>query len=394
MPSSIIHRYLLREILGPTLLCLLVFTMVLLAGRMVRLVELVINKGVALADIALLFSALLPPFLAIALPLAFLMGIMLGLGRLCADGETTALKAAGIGLDRIARPVLAMACVCALLTGLIAWWGAPWGNRTFRGTLFEITSKKASVALQPQLFIKQFGGLVLYADGLDERTGEMRGVFIVEQKRADEPPLLIVAESGRVFSDPVEETVTLRLRDGTLHRQAAAGRGDGYQVARFARYDVRPDLAPALAEARKPNRKPKELTFAELRRRAAEDGRPALAARAELHRRLCAPLAPLLFVLFALPFGIRSQRSGRGGGFLAGLAIYLAYYALTSLAETLTADAGLHPLLTFWAVHGALFAAGLLLLRQAARERTSRLVELFDGAVLKLQRLRRRDAHP
>lgn len=393
MPSAILNRYLVREILSPSLLCLLVFTMVLLAGRMVRLVELVLNKGVAFGDIATLFAALLPPFLAIALPLAFLMGIMLGMGRLSAESETIAMKAAGVGLGDIARPVLLLACGCALLTAVIAWWGAPWGNRAFRSTLFEITRKKASIAVQPQLFIKQFDNLVLYADGMNERTGEMKGVFIVEQRSAEDEALLIVADTGRMLSDPVAETITLRLLDGTLHRQGAGRGGDDYQTIRFASYDIRPDLSPALSETRTPKRRPKEMSFNELRKAAAVGKSPAQAARAELHRRFCAPLAPLLFALLALPFSIRSQRSGRGGGFIAGLLIYLTYYFLNSLAETLTADGGLHPLLTFWTVHLLLLAIGLYLLRQSALERPSRLLDRLDGAILRLQRLRRPDAH-
>jgi len=288
MPS-LINRYLAREILAPSLFCLLIFTLVLMAGRLVKLTDLIINKGVAFTDIATLFAALLPPFLAIALPLAFLMGIMLGMGRLSADSETVALKAAGIGLGNIARPVFALACGCALLTALIAWWGAPWGNRAFQGTLFEITRKKVSIAIQPQIFVKQFGNLVLYADGIDERTGTLRGVFIVEVK-SEQEELLIIADSGRILSDPVEESVTLRLQDGTLHREGTDA-GDSYQVIRFASYEIRPNLAPALAEARQPKRKPKELSFHQLRQRIDEGGSAALAARTEFHRRLCAPLA-------------------------------------------------------------------------------------------------------
>jgi len=185
----------------------------------------------------------------------------------------------------------------------------------------------------------------------------------------------------------------LSLRDGTLHRQGADA-GDSYQVIRFTSYEVRPDLSPALAEARQPKRKPKELSFDQLRKRIDAGGPQVLAARAEFHRRLCAPLAPLLFTLFALPFSILSQRSGRGGGFIAGLLIYLAYYFLTSFAETLTTDAALSPLLTFWGLHLLLLAAGLHLLQRSARERPSRLMEKLDGMIVRLRSLRRRDAHP
>jgi lipopolysaccharide export system permease protein len=95
-----------------------------------------------------------------------------------------------------------------------------------------------------------------------------------------------------------------------------------------------------------------------------------------------------------LPFSILSQRSGRSGGFIAGLLIYLVYYFLTSLAETLTTDAALSPLLTFWTLHLLLLAAGLHLLHRNAQERPSRLLENLDGMIVRLRSLRSRDAHP
>jgi lipopolysaccharide export system permease protein len=217
MPPSLINRYLARELLAPSLACLLVFTLVLLAGRLVQLADLVICKGVALVDILQLLATLLPPMLVIIVPLAFLMGIMLGFGRLSADSETVALKAGGVGLLAMARPVLLLAAGCALLTLVLSCWAAPWGKRAFRTALFEITSKQASVGLQAQVFLKQFSNLVLYANDIDPRSGMMSGVFIVEQQ--PEGPLLIIAQSGQVHSDPQQQSVTLRLHNGVIHRQ-------------------------------------------------------------------------------------------------------------------------------------------------------------------------------
>jgi lipopolysaccharide export system permease protein len=393
MPRTLINRYLARELLAPSLLCLLVFTIVLLAGRLFKLAELVIGRGVAVGDVLRLLATLLPPMLVVIVPLAFLMGIMLAFGRLSADGETVALKAGGIGLAQMARPVLLLAGGCALLTLLASFWVAPWGKRAFRATLFDITRKQASIVLQPQTFFKQFSNLVMYADRLDERSGEMTGVFIVEQQPGS--PLLVFAASGRIHSDPDEQSVSLRLHDGVIHRQQAGDRGDGYQLIGFSTYELTPELADTLtAGSTPPKNSPGEMTMAELWNKAGKKGSAAATARAELHGRLCAPLAPLLFALLALPFSTFSQRSGRGGGFLIGLAIYLGYYLTVSLAETLTAEARLAPLLTFWLPHLAWFAAAAFLLRRSCLEQPVALFGWLELCALRIKRFRERHAHP
>ncbi|TLM68986.1 MAG: YjgP/YjgQ family permease [Deltaproteobacteria bacterium] len=406
MPSTLINRYLLRELATPTLLGLLVFTLVLIAGRMVQLADLVINKGVSFGDIATLLVATLPPFLSISIPLAFLMGIMLGMGRLSADNEIIALKTAGIGLSRLARPVIILALASSIVTALMSWWLAPWGNRTFRTTLFDITSSKASVALQPQTFVKQFDNMVFYADGVDPRSGEVLGVFIVENQ--ERGILTITAERGKLTTDPEQQLITLSLYNGHLHREnretadkakvkpAAKGKdqpGDSYQVIRFSRYDIRPAIAATPTDKEAAEAKPKDLGLAELLSQADGSDRKNTLARAELHRRFCTPLAPLVFALLALPFSTHLSRSGRGSGFIFGMAIYLAYHFLISLAETLTGEAGFSPVYSFWLIHAALAGAGLYLVRLANLERPIPLLVWLDILVVKTTLLLKRHVH-
>jgi lipopolysaccharide export system permease protein len=292
----------------------------------------------------------------------------------------------------MARPVLLLAACCAVLALLISFWAAPWGKRAFRATLFEITRKQASIGLQQQVFLKQFSNLVLYTNDLDPRSGEMSGVFIVEQQ--PESPLLIFAEAGRMHSDPQQQAVSLQLHNGVIHRQKAASQGDGYQVIGFSSYEIMPDLSQALASEATPRKiSRKEMSLAELWQLATGETSTGRAARGELHRRLCAPLAPLLFALLALPFSTFSQRSGRGGGFIVGLMIYLGYYLLISLAEILTDEGGIAPLVTFWVPHLLLFVAGAYLLRQSALERPVALLVWFDHWVRRIKQFRERHAH-
>jgi len=97
----ILFRYLISEIIPPFLLGLLAFTSVLLIGRILRLIELVVTRGVPILQILKLFSLILPTFLEMTVPMAFLLAILLGLGRMSNDQELLAMKASGISAAQI-----------------------------------------------------------------------------------------------------------------------------------------------------------------------------------------------------------------------------------------------------------------------------------------------------
>jgi len=389
MSKSRVHTYLLREVLAPTLLALLVFTLVLLLGRLVKLVDLVINKGVSIWDILVLFGTMFPSFLGISLPLALLMGIMIGLSRMSGDSEIIAFKSAGISLTDMAVPIFVLTVAFVLVTGLASLWAEPWGYRSFKTKVFEITRQKASIGLRPQVFMKQFDNLVFYAGGLDDRSGRFQDVMIVERGAAEEA--LILARHGYVSSNPVSETVTIHLEDGTVHRKNRDEDG-AYQIIRFKNYAINPRLEAATATSRA-KIKPKGMPTGELynRLQAVPAGERSADLTAELHRRLSTPLAPLLFALFALSFGIQPTRSGRSGGIVIGLAIYLCYYFTFSFAGTLITESGFSPWLSIWVPHLILAGGGILLLRRSSLEKPNRLLEWLSRLSL---RLKTRTAQP
>ncbi|MBP2689683.1 MAG: rane protein, partial [Deltaproteobacteria bacterium] len=105
---------------GPFLVGVASFTLIVLLQRFSRLADLVIAKGVPMRLVGRLLLSLLPPFFEITLPASLLLAVLLGLGRLAADSETTALSAAGVGMRGVALPVLvasAITCAAVLLTG-------------------------------------------------------------------------------------------------------------------------------------------------------------------------------------------------------------------------------------------------------------------------------------
>jgi lipopolysaccharide export system permease protein len=389
MLGSKIQRYIFREVLSPTLLCLVVFTVVMVMGRAVTLADLIINKGVSPTDILILLLTLLPTFFTISLPLSFLMGIMIGFGRMSADSETVALKAAGIGLGKMSRPVFALALIFVLLVGITSLWLKPRGFSAFATKSFEIAQQKATLAFQPRVFMKQFNNLVLYANDSDNHNNQLHELFIVE--KTPESTAWVFADSGRILSDKENETVTIRLKDGVIHRQLAKS-VDNLQLINFHSYDIQPNITDG-NDAESRSKKPKELPTGKLLSSIDQEknSRKLHRLQAELHERMTLPLAPLLFALFGLPFSMQSHRSGRSGGFIMGLIIFLGYHFIQSTAYTLTKDAAVPPLLVYWLPQGLLVCAGIYLLRQASLEKPNLISTWLDQALFTIQKWARKN---
>lgn len=339
MTHQKINRYLSREIITPTVMGVCLFTVIVLIGRILRLAEMVLNKGVPLTDIILLFIYTMASFLVLTLPFSFLMGILIAFGRLSSDSEIVALKASGVGLQQMMRPTMILALVISLITGALSLSLAPASNNAFRSKLFEIASSRASIGIQPQVFNSEFDDIVLYTSAIDDKTGSMSGVFISDE-RMNTVPATISASSGQIVSDQETQTLTLHLEEGSVHRQSDLDGEQAYQVIAFQTYDINLDLGGGLTQTGKRKKKMNQLSGTDLLDAAdsAETEAERMTFAVEFLDRLLMPLTPILFALIGLPLGIQSTRSGRGGGFAIGLAIFLTYYIVYSLNKTLTLD--------------------------------------------------------
>ena len=388
MSAFRVQRYIMTEVVLPALIGLVILTFILLMGRLPKLVEMIINKGVPFLDMVKLFGYMLPSFFVITLPMAFLLGILLGFGRLSADSEIVALKSSGIGLYGLMKPVFLLAVVVCLISAALTLVLEPASRADFRSQLFHIATSQASVGIQPGIFNDEFDGLVMYTGAIDERSGEMTGVFISDERGKDAPSI-VVARHGRIISDPKDMILTLRLQDGTIQRKPTGKKQDTYQVISFRTYDINLNIGQDLGTTERRVHKRGELSMAALR--AERDHAPPGPRRnlltVEILQRIILPFAPLLFALIGVPLGIQSNRSGRGAGFAIGLGIFLAYYVLLSLAKTIGTEGVLPPVLALWLPNLLFLAGGLYFLHQAAMEKRIFLIEwLTEGP----QRLRRR----
>ncbi len=377
MSNFRIHRYLFRETTVPAGISLLVFTLVLLMGRMLRLVEMVLNKGVPIVEVLKLFAALLPSFLVITIPLAFLLGILLGFSRLSADSEIIAMKSSGISLAGMMKPVLVLAGTASLLTAVLTLVAEPAGNAAFRNQVFRIASSRADIGIKPGIFNSDFEGMVIYAGDVGDQSGILEDVFIWDERHGSIPSI-ILAKRGSLISDKTERVLNLRLNDGTIHRRPGDGR-DSYQTIGFTRYDLSLPIGDEISSTQ--SRKARELnTLDLLEYRRTTSGHERRKLTAELHKRLTFPLAPLLFALVGVPLGIQSHRSGRGGGFALGLGVFLAYYLLQSFAETLVVEGNFFVTTLLWSPTLLFLAGGILLFHLTDQEKNIFRYRFFSTA--------------
>ena len=366
--GKILHRYVFREILVPFALGLGIFTFVLLLARLLKLIELVVNKGIPFTSVARVFLYLLPAFLEITVPMAMLLAILVAFGRLSSDSEITALRSSGVSLYQLVPPVATFVAIVTLATAALAWYGRPWGNRSLRTAMWDIARTRATAGLKPQVFNDEFPGLIIYSEEIDTGSDQLQHVLIADD-RDPQQQNTVFARSGYMISDVERETVTLRLLDGTIHTTDTTA-GASYQTE-FTSYDVNLDLRSALADTRQKSDDPKELTIGQLvdaiaAKRAA--GKSATGELVEYHRKFSIPFGCIVFGLIAMPLGIQPARAVRSRGFAVSLVVIFTYYILLSTGQGFAEQGRVAPVVGLWLPNAVLGSVGLVLMHRAGRE--------------------------
>src|SRR5579872_3222916 len=176
----ILTRYIFKEIISHSLLGLLVFTFVLYVRPLSHLLELMAQKDLPPAALVSLFLLPLPSILVITIPMAVLLGTLIGLSRMAADGEAVAIRAAGLGRSQFVRPVVLFALIGWALTLYVSFYLAPLSVRKLQQAETSLAAAQANFQIQPRVFIEQFHNLLLYVQDVDSSHDLWRGVFIAD----------------------------------------------------------------------------------------------------------------------------------------------------------------------------------------------------------------------
>ena len=360
---NIINWYVFRELLGPFLTSVLTFSVFMLMGRALKLSDLIVNKGMGFIDILQLITYIYIPFLGYIVPISLLLAILLALGRFSADNEIIAMKSSGISLYQLILPIGSFSSIVFLLAILLTFYANPWGFRALKDFTVKALQSLSEVGIPEKVFNDEFDGMLIYVDKTVGQGG-MKGIFIAD-KRDPVIATTIVAKEAYITSDPDALSLNLRLFDGSIHRAGEVL--ESYQMGSFKTYDITLDLnASSVGEL-----KYHEMNIAELEAalKTMEPGHPDInEIKVEFHKKFSIPFACIVFGLLAIPLGIRKVRGGKSYGFIVSLLIFLLYYLLLMLGESLGIDGSLPPLISMWLPNIIMALLGLYLFFHAARE--------------------------
>jgi lipopolysaccharide export system permease protein len=329
---TILDRYIIREIFAPTAAGLGLLTFALVTGRLLKLTDMVINRGVTLGEVLGLMAFVMPAFLELTLPMAVLLGVLLGFGRMSAERELTAARACGVSLYRMAVPVLLFAAVFYGLASWLAFSVRPWANNQLAQSLFRITRSRTIAGLKDEVFNHDLPGMAIYVEHVSPADSGLRGVLISDDRNPGERNT-IIANRGMILSDERHPSVTIRLFDGSIFGVDTDSRAS--HVTSFKTYDlsVRPGEMLGMA-----TREPEEMRYHELRRtivRARATGKPDFEAESELASRYTVPLATILFALLGISLGMKPARGGQSERFGISVLLFFLYYSLMRVGETI-----------------------------------------------------------
>jgi len=362
---QILRRYLLRELLGPCLLAFIIFTFVLVVGNLVKLADLLVNKGVPLTDAVRLFALLIPTLLSHTVPMAFLTGTLLAFGRLSSDQEITAMHASGISLWALAAPVVVVGLVVSAGLVVINDRVVPATHFATRRVLEAIGIRNPATYIEPGTFVKAFKPYILFVYRMD---GNHLSKVRIYEPMAGRPTRTVLAERAEFVPLPATRQVQFRLFNGTADEPDLQDPTTLYKLE-FASYA----MTLTLGSGRDPDalaKKPKDMTLAELRREIgalAEQGIDPSPLEADLHRRLATAGSAVAFVLIGIPLAIRTRRAERSIGFAISLALILVYYLLLVGGHSLVLQGGVPAIPALWLPNVVLTVVGLGLLRRLGR---------------------------
>jgi len=379
-----IQRYVLREILAPTGLGLLVFTFVFLTGTLFKLINDLANSGVPVGMATELILLILPRIMAITVPMSILVGVLLGIGRLAADREILAVRASGISLTQLIKPVIIFAII---VSGLMMWANMrliPYFNLKSADLLVQVLFRSLSAmpeGVPVPLETEGAGGeSTIFVSSKDPDTGKMHGISILTKIQSDDETLkmrgelndinttsikenasraiaddkpsketknkkkkrqevtwdtrlnertqnvLILAQSG-IFEPRVSERVVyVRLTSGSIHLTDPDEKA-AYDIVNFG--TMTKGIVPRFDRMSKGSfdKDPVEMSTGELKRQISVKDRGRKYS-VELYQRFSVPLACIAFALIAFPLAIYVRPTGKAVAFGISFLLILVYYGL------------------------------------------------------------------
>jgi len=363
----ILTRYILGEVVSHALIGAAVLTFLLFTRDLGHILELVVRNSAPLPSIAEIFFYTVPVALTYTIPMGVLVGILIGLSRLAADSEITAMRASGLGVWTFLRIVSIFVVVAWLLALGNSVYLAPRSMAALGQLQNRLKGAQASFEVQPRVFYEGFPKSVLYVQDVKAASGGAiwKGVFLADLSDPLSPRISLAREGLLVSQDP--DTLDLHLTNGSTH-EADPKNPDRYQISTFQTTDI-PIQIPAAQNTQ--GQEPVlmgEMPVSDLLR-AARTGDPVTRRWTwiEFHRRFALPTACVVLAFVGIPLGLSSKRGGKSSGIVIAILLVFLYYSISLIGVSLARQGRLSPASGVWLADAAFLIGGVFLLWRSER---------------------------
>jgi len=367
-PPLLLYSYIAAEMLAPLFASLLILYATFLLVRLIPLLEIVLELRIGLADFFRLFSYITPHIILYSIPMATMMGIIIGWTRLVNDREILALKACGVSLGQMLPPVILITLTVALVTGIFSLKLIPSSQLAMKQLLFQLAKEKIDKGLEERQFTETLGDLVVYVDAIDPTDKSWKGVYVSDM-RGQQRPIITMARSGSLKADVDNMQVVIVLHDGSLHRTDIKDS----QIIDFARYQLQiPLRPPTVVDGEDVTTLSKgSMTQQQLLEAAHLHGvttHLGAAFHVEYHHRLSLPFGCFMLGILGVPLGLQAAPGRRAAGIPLGLAFFVLYYLAGTTGKIMGAERTLPAPLAIWLPNVLFLLLTLIILRRVHRE--------------------------
>jgi LPS export ABC transporter permease LptG/LPS export ABC transporter permease LptF len=360
----ILTRYILGEILSHTLIGCALFTFILFMHDLPHILDVVVRNSSTFSNVMEILLFTLPNTFKVTIPMAVLVGVLLGLSRLASDSEIIAMRASGLGIGYFVR-VSSIVAIFGTLVGLgNSIYVAPRANQAILEMQQELETSQASYEIQRGVFYEDFKNIVLYVQDVRAGTGasNWRQVFMADVTDPSNPQITTAA-SATVVNDSTQELL-MRLRNGSRH-ETVAGQPLQYNISKFDTTDLPLALSQqSPVQLGRMDTSIFALPMDTLIERT--HGPDPKRFQIELNNRFSYPAACLVLMLVGVPLGVASRRGGKSSAWVFTIALVVVYYSLSLIGTALGRQDKIPVFLAIWLANILFATAGAFLLWQMA----------------------------
>jgi LPS export ABC transporter permease LptF len=336
---KIIDRYIMKEVALVSLVGFFIFTFLLVMNSLFVMSDLVIKYGISIIKVTELLFLLLPSTVAVTVPMAFLVGILLTYSRLVQDNEFHGMQASGISIASITMPAVYLSLIVTVGMILFNNYALPYSNLNYKKLYFDIVKKRSSIIIQEHTFINDFDNYIFYIGGKDSKNDSLKDIIVFVKNSSDlnQPAKVILSREGEIISDEKSLRLALKLKKGTIQLSSYTDPNQLSQILYDTNY-VDLDIQGILRSKSSPDdlKSTREMTGEELlaeMKKGKDSRQDKNWLNIELQKKFSIPFAVLAFALAGIPMGLMTKKGGRIMGCALSLVLIFIYYILLSIGQ-------------------------------------------------------------